>query len=244
MNTTIQIERNIRWCVAFVILCIAAGGVTSRTHAESIMKMTLGANTAGNMQFKNGIFSALSDGLAGSSGDLDMSIDYVIGAGGQAFSATGTMGSASVTLTGMMVAAPPVSNGSFIVQAFEAGSLAVYDDSNSLLLSANLNKSGLQGALGLGGMGDKQGLFLGFGEVTGGLLARLLDPDSLQLRLKFPKIAGGFSLTPSPDSKLIDFTTWTSSIELMATPVPEPAIAFLVCTVVVTLVPARRRRRI
>lgn len=241
MNTTIQFDRNISWRVAFLILCIAAGGVTSKTHAESIMKMTLGPSDTGNMQFQNDMFSAVSDGHEGTDGDLDMSIDYVIGAGGQAFSATGTMGSASVTLTGMMVAAPPVSNGSFIVQAFEAGSLAVYDDSNSLLLSANLNKSGLQGALG---PGDKQGLFLGFGEVTGGLLAHLLDPDSLQLRLKFPKITGGFSLTPSPDSKLIDFTTWTSSIELMATPVPEPAISFLVCTVAVTLVPARRRRRI
>jgi hypothetical protein len=108
------------------------------------------------------------------------------------------------------------------------------------LLSADLSKSGLQGALG---PGDKQGLFLGFGEVTGGLLSHLLDPNSLQLRMKFPKISGGFSLSPPPDSQLDDFTTWTSTIELMATPVPEPAIAALLCVVAWAILPAQRRRR-
>jgi hypothetical protein len=152
-------------------------------------------------------------------------------------------GNASLTLDGVMAAGAPFNNTAFIMQSFNFGNLEIYNESNTLLLSADLNKSGIQGAVGP----NKQGLFLGFGEITGGLLAQReyrLDPDSLQLRIKFPKILGnGFTVSAPPNSQLQDFTTWTSSVEIMALVVPEPSVGLLLVTLALSLLPARRRRR-
>lgn len=234
-----QLQRNLKGRIALVAICVFIGGMASRGHAASVLKLSLGASESGNMQFANGVFSMLGDDQANTPGDHNVSIDFVIG-GGPASQAIAPGGSASVSLAGMTALVPPTNNGSFVVQAFGSGSLAIYDLDNALLLSGNLSKSGIQGALG---PGDKQALFLGFGKVTGGSLAPFLDPDSLQLRIKFPKISGGFSVSSPPDPLLNPFTTWTSSIEIMATQIPEPTIALTLSALAWMLAPARRRPR-
>jgi hypothetical protein len=202
------------------------------------MKMTLSPSETGNMSFENGTFSMFGDGIANTEGDQNVVMDYMLG-DGPTLLAFAPSGDASMSLAGMVAAAPPSNNGSFIMQTFDEGDLFVYGVDNTMLLSAKLTKSGLQGALG---PGDKQGLFLAFGEVTGGSLGDLLEPDSLQLRIKFPKIADGFSVT---DSQLDSFTTWTPTVEIMATPVvvPEPSVALPLCAAAWWFVSARRRRR-
>jgi hypothetical protein len=184
------------------------------------------------------MFSMLSDEQGDTPGDLNTTIDYMIGAP-LALSSGFPSSAASVTMSGMLASSPPVIGESFMLQVFDLGNLAVYDENHELLLSANLIKSGLQGALG---PGDKQGLFLGFGEVTGGSIANLIIADSLQLRIKFPKIGGGFFVSSPPNSQLAEFTTWTSTVELLAIRVPEPSAALLVAAVAWVVVPLRRRR--
>jgi hypothetical protein len=233
-----QLQECLKWSLASAMLWIATAGFASVAHGETVMKMSF-SSSDGNMQFHNSMFSILSDGQTETPGDLNMTIDYMIDAP-LALSSGNPSGAASVTMSGLMATAPPVSSGSFMLQVFDLGTLTVYDEDHAILLSANLIKSGLQGALG---PGDKQGLFLGFGHVTGGSIAHLLDPESLQLRMKFPKISNGFSVSGSPNSQLGDFTTWTSSVELMAIRViPEPSTALLLGAVTWGLLPLRRRR--
>jgi hypothetical protein len=82
-----------------------------------------------------------------------------------------------------------------------------------------------------------QGLFLGAGEVTGGLVAPLIDPDSLTVRIKLPTIndGGGFSVTPSPGLPApavyyapLDPFAAGAFVEIRAVEVPEPLSALLV----------------
>jgi hypothetical protein len=238
---TIFFQRGGQWRIALLALFTVAIGADSRCHAESLVKMTFGPSDLGNMQLQGSAFKMTNDGLSNTPGDRDMSIAY-LNPRLQTNSAFGVGGNASFTLSGMTATAPPASNSSFMVQAFDSGSLAIYNTDQDLLLSADLTKSGLQGALG---PGNKQGLFLAFGNVTGGLIAeaKRVEIDSLQLRMKFPTIANGFSLSAPPNPSLNNFTTWTSSIEIMGVIIPEPSMSWLLWTAACAILPAQRRRR-
>jgi hypothetical protein len=205
------------------------------------MKMSLAASATGNMQFAGGEFEMLPDNQAGTSGDRDMSIEEIIDLD-QGFSSLSAIDDGSLTLSGMSAIAPPFTNAAFMVPGFNGGIVEIYGGDNKLLLSAELSTSALQGALGTS---DPQALFLAFGEVTGGSLAPRLDPDSLQLRVKYPQISGGFTISPAPIPQLAPFTTWTSTVEVMATTVviPEPSLATSLSAIAWMFLSARRRRR-
>jgi len=241
MSMKIQSQQSVKWCIAHIALCVVISGVASIGHAESIMKMSLGGSGSNNMQFASSKFALLSDGLD-SPGDRNMTIDSVL-TSAQSLPAFAGSGSASISLSGMMAEASPTNSGQLVIQSFNLGALAIYGADDSLLLSASLSLSAIQGALG---PSDAQALFLGFGEVTGGSMKKFVDPDSLQVRIKYPTIEGGFEILSSPTA-LKDFATYTSSVEILATqviPVPEPAIAGWLAIVVSALISARRRRHI
>jgi hypothetical protein len=241
MSMKTPVQRILKWCRAFVALCAVAGGMPSAGYGELVMKLSMSASPTGNMQFSSGTLAMLPDGQASTTGDRDMSIAYMIDVG-QSFSSLAAIDDGSVTLGGMTASSPPVSNEAlkFMVQAFSSGNIAVYGADDTLLLSGDLSTSGLQGALGTL---NPQALFVGFGQVTGGSLAPFLDPNSLQLRIKYPQISGGFSISPPPNEQLGSFTTWTANVDLMAVVIPEPSLALSLSALAWMLLPARRRRR-
>jgi hypothetical protein len=196
--------------------------------------MSFSNSETDNMELDaNGILAMLPDSDAATNGAQNVTMVT-----NQFASFAAPDGSPSVSLTDF-VANPPIVDGTNLTQSFSGGKLNVYSADNSLLLSADL-VGGLHGPLG---GGDIQALLLGFGQITGGSMAGALDPNSLQFRMKFPLISGGFSISNVPTPHLNGFTTWTSSLEILATPaVPEIIAALPSIFVVWSLVSARRRR--
>jgi hypothetical protein len=194
--------------------------------------MTLHLNGNGaNFGYSNDEFSVIDDGLASTPGSRNASIEYPTVVNPLALGLA--VSDSSFTLSGLSASSQSRTiSGSLVVQSFELGTLAIYGTDNSLLLEANLSVSAITGPLG---PPSTQGLFLAFGEITGGTLAAGLDPDSLRVRMKLPTVTNGFSVTPLPPAPpppthyadLNAFTAMTLSIEIQAEPVPEPGIIAL-----------------
>jgi hypothetical protein len=133
--------------MAFVALCAVMNGVPKVGYAELVVKMSMSASPTGNMGFGSGLFAMLPDGNPATDGDRDMKIAYLFDPE-EEFSSAAAIDDGSVSLAGMTASAPPFSNASFMVQAFNSGNIEIFGPANELLLKGDLNTSGLQGALG------------------------------------------------------------------------------------------------
>jgi hypothetical protein len=202
------------------------------------MTLHLDGNDA-NFGYSNDEFSVIDDGVASTPGSHNVSIEFPAVPHPRALGLT--LSNSSFTLSGITAASQSRTiSGSLVVQSFESGYLAIYGMDNSLLLEADLSVSAITGPLG---PPSTQGLFLAFGEITGGTLAAGLDPDSLRVRMKLPTVTNGFSVTPVPlappppthYADLNAFSAMTLSIEIQAEPVPEPTPAGLVLSCAVAV---------
>jgi hypothetical protein len=216
--------------VALAACCGLVLNAVPAARASTIMKLHLNGDGA-NFGYSNGVFSALDDGLTSTPGSRNAAIEYVDAA--QALALSLAPSESSFTLTGLTASSQSRTiSGSLVVQSFDLGTLAIYGTDRSLLLEADLSVSAITGPLG---PPSTQGLFLAFGEITGGTLAVGLDPDSLRVRMKLPTVTNGFSVTPLPQAPpppthyadLNAFSAMTLSIEILAEPIPEPAAVAL-----------------
>jgi hypothetical protein len=239
-------DRYRRSVIAVAVTLAMVGTASLPAHAATIMKLNLGADAASDFQFNGGVLSTLSDGLPATTGSQNTSVEFLdildpvaadIGA------------NASFTMDGVLASNPcTMFSGSLVAQDFSEGSIAVYDEVNSLLLSAELSLSAVTGPLGAP---NSKGLFLAFGEVTGGSMAQYITPGSLRLKFKLPAVTGGFTVSPMPDlpapdefsTSLGPFMASTMSVEILAEAIPEPAAAVLLGIGGTLLAATRRRRR-
>ncbi len=239
-------QRALRSLIALVMVCVVVGESRS-IHAATIMNLILGASDDANFEFSSGVLSTLDDGISSTSGDQNAAIEFVGMAEATAFSIVPPP-EGSFTLAGMTASSPSTTfSGSLVVQDFSLGSLAIYAADDSLLLSADIFLSALTGPLG---PPNSQGLFLAFGEITGGSLAPLYTPDSLRVKMKLPTVTG-FSVSPLPGAPpppihlatLEPFTAIAMSVEILAEPIPEPAGAASLMIAAAMIGTALRRRR-
>lgn len=223
---------------------------SSSLHAATIMKLHLDGSSGANFSFNGSVLSALSDGSAATSGDRDATIEFTNGLS-MASSSFASGPGASFSLAGINVAVPSTTfNGTLVVQDFSLGNLAIYDEEDDLLLSASLTLSALTGSVG---PPSASGLFLAFGNITGGSMAAELDSSSLRVKVKLPIVSGGFSVSPSPSSPpppthsaaLDEFMAITTTIEIQAEPsvVPEPISVGMLLIGAGALVALRRAQR-
>ncbi|MCI0335589.1 MAG: PEP-CTERM sorting domain-containing protein [Planctomycetes bacterium] len=239
-------QRTLRSLVALSTMCVVVG-VAPSMHAATIMRLNLGGE-AENFQFDSGILSTIDDGDSSTSGDQNAMIAFM-GMGEAKAASFAPPPSGSFTLSGMIASSPATTfSGSLMVQSFNSGNLAIYGADNTLLLSADVSLSAITGPLG---PPNSQGLFLAFGDLTGGSMAPYLDPDSLRVKIKLPMVTGGFSVSPMPGAPpppthlatLEPFTATAPSVEILAEPIPEPASAALLGIGAAMIGMASRRRR-
>jgi hypothetical protein len=210
----------------------------------TVLKLDLGADADDDMEMTSGQFSTVNDGNGTTTGSQNTSVEFL-----DFLQSYGNLSGASFTLGGLN--AMPTSTtffGSLVEQDFQDGTLAIYSPENELLLSANLSISAVTGPLGSPG---KEGLFLGFGEVTGGEIAHRLLKTSLLLRMRLPTIntGGGFSVSPAPSSPVplyyapLDSFSAGASLEIRAIEVAEPSLLPIAAVAALGLLRRRRRAR-
>jgi hypothetical protein len=227
-------------------LCVVLSIVALPARAATILKLNLGNDLADDIQLNSGLFSTVDDGVPGTMGYQNTAVEFTEFL--EMFADIPTP-VASFTLKDLTPAGDAITYSGWLVeQDFIQGNLSLYGQDNTLLLSADLTVSAVTGPVGAPG---KQGLFLATGDVTGGVIAPYIDPDSLSVRMRLPLInsGSGFSVSPSPGfpapnqyfAPLNPFAAG-AEVEIRAdVAVPEPAGLVIVCAAVSIVIAARRR---
>ena len=190
--------RSIRMVICGVAVCALWGAMNDVAIAGTIIKLSLGGDSAADVEFSGGAAGTLStvdDGIAATTGEQNTAVeflDFLEGVASDILTST-----ASFTLDGLVADGPAgVFVGSLVLQEFTDGTLELYDAGNTLLLSGSLASSALAGPLGPPATG---GLFTtSFSLVTGGTLAPYILADSLTLSMSLTSINGGAGLTVTP----------------------------------------------
>lgn len=214
--------------------------------AETILKLGLGGDPPADVMF-DGMTLSTVDQISPLLGDQETNIDYQGFLSGMTDVTIPPGPPASFTLDGLKVSAPPiVIGGTLVIQDFMFGTMELYDPTDTLLLSATLDKSVLSGPIGPPGTGAV--FTTTFGLVTGGTLAPLLKADSLTMSMSLTNVNGGLGFSLSglggPAPVLNPFVA-DVTLNIAALPVPEPASAvlLLVGAAALGLFAARRRAR-
>jgi hypothetical protein len=233
----------LRICAALaaVALCVSLAPVA---EAGTIIKLSLGSDALPDVDFDGTVFSTIDDGVAGTLGDQNTAVEFL---DFLAFITPIPTADASYSLSGVTVSgsATVLMPFNIVVQSFTGGSFSLYDDSNVLLLSANLGASTLTGPVGPPATGALFNTTLG--SVTGGTLATLIDPNSISLSIGMTDIDGGsgFSITTTPGGNVLDpfAADVTESIAADQQAIPEPAAAMLILLGGVLMMTRVRRGR-
>jgi hypothetical protein len=209
---------NLRIVFSSFALCAFLGSAVA--NGATVLKLSLSSTGDDLSMDAAGVLGTSSDGNAGTTGDQDTAIDYT----GFLDSNTDIAANASFSIAGLQrTGAPSIVGGTIIIQDFFGGTFNLYDTSNSLLLSGNLQDSTLTGVIGGTGTGSifttKVGTF-----TSGSLLGNLL-PNSLNVAMTLTNVNGGsgFVVSGSPFT-LQPFTTDASvNISAEKAIIPEPA---------------------
>jgi hypothetical protein len=207
-----------------VLRSIAVGAVisivVSTASAGTIMKLNPDNATA-HIEFGPDVLSTVDDLNATTTGEHNTAIDFQ---GILDDIPDITSASASVTVNGITkVGSANMLLNQLILQNFTGGTVSLYNEANTLLLSGSLNASRLAGSLGVTGANDA--LFTTtFNHITGGTLASGLDPNSITLKMNIGAINGGAGLSTT-GSNLNDFTA--NALLTVTAEVPEPGACLL-----------------
>lgn len=246
--------RKLRLGSLALMLCAFLTTSPLRTHAATILEMSLGDSTT-DIEYSGGTLHTVDDGNAATIGEQDTGVlflNFIDGFAPDILSAP--LG--SLTLAGLVPSpAGPNSalliNQSTVIQSFTGGTLSLWDQNNNLLLTGNLGASALTGALG----NTTGGLFqTSYGLITGGALMPYIDPSSFLMSMNFTAIHSipggqpGITLAnPAPPGPFVnvDINPFRAdaTINVEADPIPEPATVGLLVVVAVGFVSLRRNAR-
>jgi hypothetical protein len=193
---------------------------TSDSAAGTIIKLSLGNDTAADVMYNGTTLSTTNDGNGSTPGDQNTSIDFTDFLSDQPDILTPL---ASVSFGGLTPAGvATVFANTLVLQNFAGGTIELYDPSNVLLLSGDLGNSTLAGPLGPPATGA---LFTtSFSTVTGGSLANRIAPGSLTFSMNLTSINSGAGLSVTGD--LLNPFLADASLNIDGE-VPEPASGLL-----------------
>src|SRR5262249_13594698 len=139
-----SMRRTLRIGFVFVALCTLVGMAAATAQAGTI-KLSLGSDTAYDIEFDATTLSTVDDGSSGA-GEQATNVEFID------FSSNppniGDL-SASFTLDNLVIdGAPTVVANVLVLQNYLGGNFALYDGANTLLLSGTLDKSTLAGPIG------------------------------------------------------------------------------------------------
>jgi hypothetical protein len=225
--------------------------ISAPCNAGTIIKLSLGGDAAADIEFTGGaggILSTADDADGSTTGDQNTAIEFLDILDSEPDIITST---ASATLDNLTAGVPAiVVGGVFVVQNLTGGTLSLYDESNTLLLSGTLSDSTLSGTLGAPATGSV--ITTSFGQFTGGTLAGALDPGSLSLTIALTGINGlaGLAVTPPVPAgpPLLHEGTLNAfvadgSVVVAAAAIPEPTTVGLLVAGVGIAVGRRRMLR-
>jgi hypothetical protein len=231
-----------------VAVCALVCTTNQPAGAGTIFKLSLGGDPDADIEYSGGVLSTVNDGIGATTGEQNTAIeflDFLENVETDILTST-----ASFTLNGLAAAgSATVLGGNFLVQDFTGGTLEIYDESNTLLLSGSLTTSSLAGPLGPPATG---GIFTtSIATVTGGSLAPYILEDSLTMSISLASINGnaGLSFTPAIPalpppilSRTLNPFTADASV-IIDGEVPEPAaLAIAAIAGGIAMAIVRRRR--
>ncbi len=210
------------------------------SQAGTIIKLSLG-NTGPDVEYVGGVFSTVDDGIVGTPGDQNTSVDFL---DFLSWIPDITLPTASYTLDGVTAVGPAsILFGVVVVQGFTGGDFQLYDDTNALLLDVNLTSSALTGPLGVSATGSV--FSVTNGTVVGGSLAPYVLATTISMSIAMTGISGGgLSVTPlGPDTGTLNpFVADASKVIAADAPEPTSFMLFALGTVGMIWLAIRRRR--
>jgi hypothetical protein len=236
MHSAVSSPRT-RTALVAAAICAAFAFTATQSHAATIMKLSLGS-TADVATNPSGVFSTTDDGVAITPGDQQTAIDFN---GLLAGIPDVTTPIASVSLNNLTPVGPAAAFGPLAIQSYTGGTFNVYDEANTLLLSAVLNASTLTGTIGAPGTGSV--FTTSSATITGGVLAPSFDPNSLSLSMDLINVNNGAGFSVSSNT-LQPFTA-DASLTIAADPAvgaPEPATLSLALLAAPALLLRRRKK--
>jgi hypothetical protein len=213
-------------------LCVVVGASPIATHAEEIIDLSAGGVATIGVGYNGGVLSTVGpqDTPVQYKTFLDW-LDDIPGPG------------ASITIQGLTRLGDAAVMGALIIQPFTGGTFSLYHPDSTLLLSGDLSPSGLAGTIG-----QPNGTLYttSVSTVTGGALAGELIADSLVFQMHVSNVNGGagFSVTPTgPMSGVLNDFTADVTVDIEASPIPEPTSLLLMAAAAAPVFIARRARR-
>lgn len=208
----------------FSILCLS---ISSNVFADTIMKFDLsGTNT--DVQFLNNVFSTVNDGITGTPGQQNTSMDF---SGFLDSTLLDILSGASITISNVLAVGIPtiILNNGVIQQNTTGGEVSFWGINGDLLLSANLDDSSIMGSIN-----GLTGSFFNTTSMTftGGSLFSSLKPDTGGFSLALSNIFSGadsgmeYRVLSNGDLAIRDFTADANGL-VTGTQIPEPASLIL-----------------
>lgn len=208
--------------------------------STTIIKLNLGEVPGDDLQFVSGELSTIDATGAGITGDQATDVIFV---GPLDFLADDLNDTHSFTLDNVIASGDAQLNGNVVVQPTQGGDFALYDASNTLLLSGALNSGAI-----LGSLTSTSGSFFNtsFASFTGGtLLQYISSTEDVGLSFALTNIHdGGPGLSvfdcESNSCSLRDFSADANGL-IEGSPIPEPFTGLLLLSGVAGAAVRRRK---
>lgn len=214
--------------------------ISSVANADTIIKFDLGANN--DVEFVGGIFRTVNDGIASTPGNQNSDIDFT---GFLDASFADILSGASVTISNIVASAEVNVLGTIISQATNGGSINLWSNTGSLLLSAALGEGNIAGSIdGVTGSFFNSSVMT----YTGGSLLSHVSSSPAGLSLGLSGIQSGIfpgmtvSYNTTTDAFELDSFRADASGLLTGNPIPEPASMLLLSSALLGGIITKRKR--
>jgi hypothetical protein len=237
----------------WIAICAIVSSMGQLANAGTIIKLSLGGDSAADIEFSGGaggILSTVNDGVGGpaSPGDQNTSVDFLDFLSDIPDIITNI---ASYSLNGVKASGPALLFAGLVTQPFVDGNFQIYDPAGALLLDVDLGSSVFNsGALG----GTGSSFSVTNGSIVGGSLQPRIVDNSISFSIAMTNIVPSSPPLFTPSDPPADppgiFTLGTlneftgDGSKLIAAEVPEPmglVLATIGSASAVVFVSRRRR---